>query len=85
VCLHEIAAGWCPLAATAFGEKGVAQRAADESEEGFIIGARKLAAMFRTGRMPLPLRDLTVPVRVLSAIERSMQRGGAEVQIEKAR
>jgi predicted dehydrogenase len=81
VTLHEIAAGWCPLTATAFGEKGVAHRAQDGRDDGFFVGAQKFTRMFRTGEMPLPLRDLPLSVRVLAAIEKSMRRGGAETRV----
>jgi predicted dehydrogenase len=81
VSLHEIAAGWCPFTATAFGEKGVAQREQESGDDGFFIGARKFTKMFRTGKQPMSLRDLTVSVRILAAIEKSMRCGGRELGV----
>lgn len=82
VTLHEINTGWPRFMATAYGEKGEAAYDGAKGEDGFFVGAKTFAKMFRTGKMPYPINQLADSVKVLAAIRKSMDNNGKEVKVK---
>jgi predicted dehydrogenase len=82
VTLHEINTGWMPFMATAYGEKGQAVYDGAKFEDGYVVGAKAFTKMFRTGKMPYPIKQLADSVKVLAAIRKSMDNNGKEVKVK---
>lgn len=73
---------WAKFEAVAFGHDGKAVYDGAKAEDGFRMSTMLFAKMFKTGKMPYSLRDITVSTRVLAATEKSMKNGGVVVKVE---
>ena len=67
--------------ATAFGAKGTVRYDPGKGFAGYYYGMKVFLKMIRTGKPPIPYNDLVLSVRVLDAIQKSMDAGGREVML----
>lgn len=79
VTLNVIDKARPPFDAIAFGAKGSAQYDRGGGFAGYYYGMKLFLKMIRTGKPPIPYNDLILSVRVLDAIQKSMDAGGREV------
>jgi predicted dehydrogenase len=81
VTLNIIDGARPPFDAVAFGAKGTARYDRAGGFVGYYYGMQAILKMVRTGKPPIPYNDLVLSVRILNAIQKSMDRGGAEVRL----
>jgi len=79
VTLNIIDKAQVPFNATVFGAKGSAPYDREKGFAGYYYGMKLFLEMVKTGKAPIPYNDLVLSVRVLDAIQRSMNAGGREV------
>ncbi len=68
-----------PFDAIAFGAKGSAQYDRGEGFAGYYYGMKLFLKMIKTGKPPIPYNDLILSVRILDAIQKSLDAGAKEV------
>ena len=78
VVLNIIEGSNVPFMAGAFGSKGVIQPDG-EMFTGYSATAKVFVKMVKTGKAPIAHKDLLLSVRILDAMQRSMDQGGKEI------
>lgn len=81
VTLNIIDGARPPFDAIAFGAKGVAQYERADSFGGYYYGMKIILEMIKTGKPPIPYNDLVLSVRILDAVQRSLDGDGREVTL----
>jgi len=81
VTLNIIDGARPPFDAVAFGAKGVAQYEKPERFVGYYYGMKLFLEMIKTGKPPIPYDDMILSVRVLDAIQKSLDGRGREVRL----
>ena len=79
VTLNILDGARVPFSAVTYGSKGAARYERDSAFPSYYYGMKHFLEMVKTGKPPIPYNDLILPVRVLDAIQRSMDGGGREV------
>ncbi len=79
VTLNIIDKARVPFSAVVFGSKGLAEYDRAGGFAGYYYGMKLFLKMIRTGKPPIPYNDLILSVRILDAIQKSMDAGGKEV------
>lgn len=78
ITLNLIKDGTRPFALTAVGSEGYVQRQIVRDEHAHLSGVQMFTRMFETGVEPIPHDEILAPIRVLEALERSMETGRVE-------
>jgi predicted dehydrogenase len=81
VTLNIIDGARPPFDAIAFGAKGVARYDRPGSFGGYYYGMKKLLKLIWIGKPPIPYNDLILSVRILNAIQKSIDAGGKLIRI----
>jgi len=79
VTLNIIDGARVPFSALVFGSKGAAEYDRSGGFAGYYYGMKLFLKMIKTGKPPIPYNDLILSVRILDAIQKSMDAGGKEV------
>ncbi len=81
VTLNIIDGAWPAFDAVAFGKDGNARYDQPESFIGYYYGMKTFLEMIKTGKPPIPYNDLILSVKVLNAIQKSLDKDGVLVRI----
>jgi len=79
VTLDIIDGAKVPFGAVAFGSQGQAEYDRSIQFAGYYCGMKLFLEMLETRKPPIPYEDLVLSVRVMDAMQRSMDAGGREV------
>jgi predicted dehydrogenase len=79
VTLNIVDKARVPFWALAYGSDGEAQYQRGQDFPSYYYGMKLFLKMIRTGKPPIPYSDLLLCVRVMDAIQKSMDAGGKEV------
>jgi predicted dehydrogenase len=79
VTLNIIDGARVPFDAIAFGAKGSARYDQGKGFAGYYYGMKLFLEMIKTRKPPIPYSDLLLSVRVMDAIQKSMDAGGREL------
>lgn len=81
VTLNIIDGARPPFDAVAFGKNGSACYDRPESFIGYYYGMKLFLNMIKTGKPPIPYNDLILSVKILNAMQKSLDNDGREVKI----
>lgn len=81
VTLNILDGARVPFSAVAYASKGVAEYDRSQDFPSYWYGMKVFLKMIKTGKPPLPYSDLVLSVRLLDAIQKSMDGGGKLMKI----
>jgi hypothetical protein len=84
ITLHFFKKTWVTFNAAIMGSDGIANVVIQQDADMYLAGIRAFTGMFETGREPRAHDAILAPIRVLEALERSVQSGARERVADQA-